>query len=362
MRGILTGLCASAMLVALVSGCTRIKPDEIGVRTVNIGGDKGIVPEDYETGYHQYLWPFDSWQRFPSTVQRLRFSKELSGPWSQQAEPLQITSADGDRVVMTAEIFFRIAKGQAHVVLQDSGSGDRYRDVVRGMAQDAARVLFGGLRTEAFYNPDSREAVRQQAADVLRKRLAPRGIEVIDMLVETIEFDPNYETLIKQKKLADQRVEVEKAKARAAEQTGKVAKIAAETTARVQRIDKEVESEISRKTTEVNLQMGSLKAEADKYAAGVAADAALYKAQHDADGQRLVKAAEAEGQQRMNEALVGEGGRNIVALEAVRRLNLPDVSFPSVGYEWFNPNDMALRVGAGTEPPAASPKSSGPGK
>ena len=356
MSKILTGLCALAMLAVLVSGCTRIKPDEIGVRTVNIGGEKGIVPRDYKTGYHRYLWPLDTWQRFPSTVQRLRFSKDTSGPWSQQAEPLQITSADGDRVVMTAEIFFRIADDQAHLVLQDSGSGDRYRDVVRGMAQDAARVLFGSLRTEAFYNPDSREAVRQKAADVLRTRLQPRGIEIIDVLIETIDFDPNYENLIRKKKLADQRVEVEKAKARAAEQTGKVAKIMVETTARVQRVDKETESEISKKTTEVNLLMGTLKAEADKYAAGVSADAALYKAQHDANGQRLTKAAEAEGQQRMNEALIGDGGRNIVALEAVRKLNLSDVSFPSVGYEWFNPNEMAKRVGASADAPAA-PKS-----
>ena len=34
----------------------------------------------------------------------------------------------------------------------------------------------------------------------------------------------------------------------------------------------------------------------------------------------LLKAAEAEGTRRLNAALIGEGGRNLVALEAVRKL------------------------------------------
>ena len=62
-----------------------------------------------------------------------------------------------------------------------------------------------------------------------------------------------------------------------------------------------------------------------------------------------MKSAEAEGSRSMNEALVGEGGRNLVALEAIRRLNVTDVTFPSTGYEWFNSHEMASRLGAGDD-------------
>ena len=48
-------------------------------------------------------------------------------------------------------------------------------------------------------------------------------------------------------------------------------------------------------------------------------------------------------------AVIGEGGRNLVALEAVKKLTVNDVTFPSVGYDWFNPYEMALRLGASAE-------------
>ena len=341
-----TLLCVA---IGVAAGCARIKPDEIGVRTRNFGAGEGIAPQDYKPGFHQFLWPLDSWHRFPSTVQHIRFAKNSQETWAPQGEALQITSADGDKVTLEAEVLFRIADGEAHRILQESGPTERYRETVRGLAIDAARVHFGQLRTESFYDPASREKIRQEAVTLLRDRLAPRGIELVDLLVTSVEFDPNYETLIKQKKLADQRVELEKAKSRAAEEKGKVTKITAETAAKVQRIDRESEAEFTRRTTELNLTIGTLRADADKYASGLKADADLYKSQHEAEGTRLVKGAEAEGSRRMNGALIGEGGRNLVALEAVKKLTVNDVTFPSVGYDWFNPYEMALRLGASAE-------------
>ena len=350
-------LCVAA--IGVMTGCARIKPDEIGVRTRNFGMGEGIVPADYKPGFHRFLWPLDSWQRFPSTVQRIRFAKNSQETWAPQGEPLQITSADGDKVTLEAEVFFKIAEGEAHQVLQESGPGERYKEIVRGLALDEARVHFGQLNTESFYDVASREKVRLKAAAVLRDRLVPRGIELVDLLVTSVEFDPNYENLIKQKKLADQRVELEKAQGKAAEETGKVAKIAAETAAKVQKIERETDAEVTHKTTDLNLAMGTLRAEAEKFASGVKADADLYKNQHDAEGTLLLKSAEAEGSRRMNEALMGEGGRNLVALEAVKKLTVNEVTFPSVGYDWFNPYEMALRLGAS---PDTTTKSATPEK
>ena len=352
-RMLFRGFMAAAGLAAL-AGCAKIKPDEIGVRTRNFGSEEGIVPEDYAPGYHRFLWPLDTWNRFPSTVQRLRFAKDNQGAWMAENAALQLTSADGDHVGMNAEVFFRLAEGQAHHVLQDSGAGEKYKEVVRGLAQDAVRLLFGQLKTEAFYAETKREAAREEAVKTMRDRLKPRGIELVDFLVESVEFEPNYENLIRQKKLADQRVELEKAKSKAAEQRAKVQRIAADTAIRLQKIENETAIQIGGKTLELNLKMNGLKAEAEKYASGVNADAALYKTEKETEGQRLVKTAEAEGSQRLNEALIGEGGRNLVALEAVKKLNLGEITFSSPGYEWFNPHEMALQLGAAAEAGAST--------
>jgi hypothetical protein len=328
----------------------RIEPDEIGVRTLNFGADHGIVQQDYGPGYHRNLWPLDTWNRFPSTVLHICFTSDNSGGLRTTDRPLgdlQLTSADGDRVNMIVDVAFRIAPGQAHRVLQDSGlEHRRYEDVVRNLSQDAMRVFFGRLRTEAFYSESSREGARQQAAEMLRGRLTERGIELIDMLVQAVKFDPHYEELIKKKKIADQSVELQKAQAKAAEETGKVAKIDAETKVKVEKVGKELDAAVLKLRTETGLQAKALAGEAGRYAAQKEADAKLYQSEKQAEGDRLVKLAEAEGALRLNLALAGEGGRNLVALEAAKEMNLQDVTFPSFGFDWFNPNAMAMRLGA----------------
>jgi regulator of protease activity HflC (stomatin/prohibitin superfamily) len=346
-----TVLVVVGVMVVLTTACTRVKPDEIGVRTLNFGKNKGVIQKDYAPGYHRYLWPLDSWHRFPSTVQRLRFSQvPTDTDPARLEEPLQVTSADGHRVAVTAAAFFRIADDQAHSVLSDSGPGDRYQGVVRSLAQDAVRVVFGRLKTEAFYDPIQREIARAEGVNLLRTQLEPRGVDLLDFLVETVEFEPNYENLIRDKKIADQRVELEKAKARAAVEKGKVANIQAETVARVQKIERETESDILRIDTDTQVRADLLNAEANKYAARARADADLYAEQKKAEGQRQSLEAEAEGTRHRNAALTGDGSQNLVALEALQKMNLSEVTFPSAGFDWFNPRAMARRIGASDDP------------
>lgn len=341
-------LC-SGLILSSAAGCIKIEPDEIGVRTLNVGGDEGIVKKDYGPGYHRYLWPLDTWHRFPSTVQRIQFHKDTRARTqvAMKNDALQVTSADGDRVAVSAEVFFRIRDDAAHRVLQDSGSGDRYLGVVSNLAQDAARFVFGRLGTEDFYSVQRREAARLEAISLLSERLEPRGIELVDLLVESIEFEPNYENLIKQKKIADQRVELEKAKARAAVEQGNVARIRVETTAALNKLEKETDAAITAMELENKAKMAALGAEANRYATERRADADLYASEKKAEGLRLAGQAEAEGTLHLNRAMEGDGSRNLVAMEAVRSINLTEITFPSIGYEWFNPFDMALRIGAG---------------
>lgn len=357
------GSALAVLTLLLGVGCTRIGPDETGVRSVNLGPNKGIVQRDFGPGYHRYLWPLDSWNRFPSTVQHMRFAQQRPGPVPegiQFGEALQVTSADGDRVTVLADVFYRIADDRAYRVLQDSGPGDRFVGVVRTLAQDATRVVFGRLRTEEFYEEDQRESARLDGVTLLRERLEPRGIELVDLLVETVEFDPNYEKLIQEKKIADQRVELEKALARAAAEEGRVTRIRVETEARVQQVARETQALVMEIHADTELTVARLRAEADRYGAARRAEADLNHARLEAQGREGLLRAEAEGMRRKNEALGGAGGRNLVALEAVRHLNLVEVTFPSLGIDWLNPEEMARRIGAEPGLPELAPAEARP--
>ncbi len=328
----------------LTQSCTRIGPDEIGVRTRNFAPGTGIVEQDQRPGFHRFLWPLDSWQRFPSTVQSIRFAhpREIM---DRTATPIEITSADGDRVAIAAEVLFRIADDSAHLVLRDSGSGERYREVARGLTLDAARAFFGRLRTEDFYNVEQREAMRREIVTQLQPRLAARHMELIGFLVEGIEFGPNYETLIRAKKVADQQVELERARSRAAEARGRVEMIRTETEIRMRAMQQEAEIEMMQVGTDANLRIGGLTAEAEQIATRRRADAARYQGLQEAEGTRLTKTAEAESVRLRSEALIGSGGRNLVAMETVQALNLPRMAIGSDGVPWLSPRDMATLFG-----------------
>lgn len=357
------------ILVVLVLACIllrvsviKIGPDEVGVRTINFGQNHGIVECDYGPGYHRDFWPLDTWNRFPRTVQRIRFAKGGLEAGNRVGGEMELTLEGGHRVNMAMEVVYRIADGQAHHVLQEFKSVERYEDAVRNEARNAASVHFGAMLSEAFYKePSKREEARRQAAQLMSERLSAHGIQLVDLLVETIDFDPNYESLIEQKKIADQNVELQKAKAKAAEEKGKVDKIKAETLGKIKTVQTENEAEITKLKTETGLKAAALAGEARRYAAQKDADGQLYENEKKAEGQKLVKLAEAAGTERLNAALTGDGGRNLIALQAAKALTLAEVTFPSFGYEWFNPYEMATRLGGSpagkvaTTQPAAVP-------
>lgn len=348
-------------LAALLSAsCARIGPDETGVRTKNFAPGQGIVPQDQGPGYHRFMWPLDSWQRFPSTVQSIRFTQQHDLTHAGATGPIELTSADGDRVVISAEVLFHIQDGAAHKLLQDSGTGDRYREVAAGLALDGARALFGRLGTEHFYDVEQREGIRRELVSLLRERLAARHMQLVDFLLESIEFAPNYEALIKAKVVADQKVELERAKTRAAEERGKVTLVKTQTEIRLRELQQVTDIAMMKQRTETDMRIAGFTGQAAKYTIERSADGALYQGQKEAEGIRVTKSAEAESTRLKNEALIGDGGRNLVAREAVKGLNLPEMVIPSDGYPWLNPREMVRRLGGEDEPSAAKPDEAEP--
>ena len=324
-------------LLALLAGSmVRINAYEVGVRTDNFGmGGRGVVAHDFGPGWHLRIPFMQKWNTFPAHIRRVEMTKDSRQRSALGTDALVVQSSDGDRVILDFNVFYRVKPGSAHRLLQDSGPGDGHVGVLKTIVSDRLRAVLGNLRTEQFYDADARQKMTLKALEAMREPLASRFLEVLDVQIQDVEFEPKYEQKIKEKKLADQRVELNKAQARAATERAKVAAIEIETTKEVKLIETRAEADAAK-----------IKAEAEKYAAEKRSGADLYAEELRAKGNLAVARSEAKVKHAKSSALSGSGGANLAALEAVRNLKLDTISFPTGGRDWFDVHEMAIRLGA----------------
>jgi regulator of protease activity HflC (stomatin/prohibitin superfamily) len=332
----------------LTATVAHIPVGTVGVRTQEyaIIGKKGVIQEDFSPGWHRAIWPIDSWEYFDSTVQTLEMTRDPSRGDRRGRDDVQVQSADGYAVSVDVTLKYRIQPGKAHKLYVDTGSGERYKTIVRNEAEKTCIAQFGGMKTEDFYNPHVRRKVAQAALTSLQASLNDNYVEVLDLLIRDVQFDPEYERKIQTKKLADQEVEVNKSLQRAREMQGKTDVIGAETKRLIKIIQEEKKAELVRMKAEADVTIAAIKAESEKYATEKKADADVYAAKKDAEGHLLVKQSEAEGERLRNLAMQGVGGEIIVALEAAKNLNLEKVTISTVDNDLLDIEGMASKLGA----------------
>lgn len=345
----------SILIIILIAGgwfvvrsmTIHIPVGKVGVRIqqYSLFGDKGLVRKDFGPGWHRDLGPIDNWELYDSTVQTLEMTKDPATGTRAGRDDVKVQSADGYAISVDVTVKYRIMDGKAHRLYQELGKGSRYKTIVRNEAESACMGLFGTMKTEDFYDPTVRRDKAQGVEEVLLSELQPKSVEVIDVLIRNVEFDPEYENKIRRKKLADQEVEVNKSEARAEEMRGKTQVIEAETKKLVDIVVKEKEAELVKMQAETDLEITKIKAQYEKYATEKQADADVYAAQKNADALRRVRTAEAEGERLRNEALQGAGGDVIVALEAARNLNLSDVTISTLENDLLDIDGMATKLG-----------------
>lgn len=342
---IVIGIVGFWLMVKLVTVYVPI--GMVGVRTQEYGvlGKKGVVQEDFGPGWHRDLGPIDSWVLFDNTVQTLEMTRELNRGSVKGRDDIQVQSADGYAVSVDVTVKYKISNGNAHKLYQDTGSGTKYQTIVRNEAQRACVARFGQMRTEDFYNPDERRNKAEEVKQALIASLEDNFVQVIDVLIRNVQFDPEYENKIRRKKLADQEVELNKSMARAEEMRGKTQVIEAETGKLVNIIIKEKEAELIKMQALTDRKIATIKAEYEKYSTEKKADADLISARKKAQGALLVKKAEAKGEEMRNEAMRGVGGSTLVALEAAKNLNLSDATISTMNIDLLDLDKMAEKLG-----------------
>jgi regulator of protease activity HflC (stomatin/prohibitin superfamily) len=346
---------ASVIVVAVILGgwatvkslTVDIPIGQTGVRIQQYGilGKRGVVKTDFGPGWHRDLGPIDSWVAYDSTVQTLEMTKEARQGSSPGRDDVKVQSVDGNAISLDVTVKYRIAEGMAHKLYQDTGAGTQYRTIVRNEAENACMGRFGQMDTEEFYDPEQKRLRAQEVLDELTASLKDNYIEVIDVLIRNVEFDPAYEKKIQSKKLADQEVELNKSMTKAELTRGKTQVIEAETEKKVLIIGQETEAIGARMGASNNLEVAKIQAQAKKYVTERSADADLTMDQRQAAGILLVKESEAEGERLRNEAITGPGGNILVALEAARSLKVSDVTISTLEVDLLDINGMAEKLG-----------------
>lgn len=348
---ILITLLIVGFWIILKSLTIDIPIGQVGVRIQQyaIFGKQGLVAKDFKPGWHLDRGPIDKWLLFDSTVQTLEMTRDPYHGSEHGVDDIKVQSADGYAISLDVTVKYQIIKDNAHRLYEQIGAGTKYKVIVRNEAQKACMGAFGQMKTEDFYNPAERRTTAEEVHEDLNTALNPKGIEVIDVLIRSVQFDPEYENKIRRKKLADQEVELNKSMAKAEEMSGKTQVIEAETKKLVDIVIKEKEAELIRMQAETDLQIATIKAEYDRYVKEKEADADLIAAQKDAEGTLKLRTAEAEGERLRNEALQGSGGDILVALEAARNLNVSDVDVSTLNIDFLDLDAVVDKLGAKTK-------------
>ncbi len=343
------GVLAALFFLGVRTCLVKVGINEVGVRVNNYGvlGKKGIVEKDFGPGWHVDLGPLHSWVIYDRTVQTLEMTdSRLDEPWKYRTQPIRPRTSDGYALTVDVTVKYRIKPGEAHRLYERFGAeAALYHAQVRQKAEGSIRDVFGDLRAEDFYNPFLKRERAEQARVQLQKDLEDSYIEIVAVLIRDVTFPPEYEKRILAKKIADQDKEVQKSKKLAKDAEIAADKIVAETEAAVGLIRRQLEAEKARRQAEAQRKIAEILASAEAEAIKTRADADLYRNELEADALKLQRQAEAEGARLKNQALMGEGGRAVVALEAVKRLRIGAAEVSTAQVDFLDIDAMLRKLG-----------------
>ena len=165
---------------------------------------------------------------------------------------LEAFSKDIQQVGVQGSINYNIDKSTAMNLYKDVGTG--YADVlISPRIQEDVKIVIAKYTAENLI--ENRQSVADSIDELLRSELAPKGINVISLAIENIDFTDAFESAVEAKQVATQ--EKQKAKTQQEQQT----------------MEAEQKAERDRIAAQAAADVAKIEAEAEAYAVKVQADA-----------------------------------------------------------------------------------------
>ncbi len=321
-------LLTAIILCVIVFECfVYVRPNEFGIKQVNIGFKTGIHKTVYETGLH-FLMPMgiEVMHRFPRDIQVLELTDylESASKGARREKAAHIQTSDGFFVDVDVTMLYRIA--DPYKVITTIGPGRLFEDnAIIPKAEPKLKEALGEMTTEEFYNSPLREKKASYALELLNEELNPKGIVVGHILVRYFRYSTELQRNIEEKKLKDQLVFTNQSKAKASAEEALVKKARQEGEANIKVTMEQGKAYVMKKNAEKDLYARTKKAEADL----------------------LISLADAKKTELINLAYQNNGADKLVGLKMAEVYQGIDViMLPSSGQYGINPLDLenSLRI------------------
>jgi regulator of protease activity HflC (stomatin/prohibitin superfamily) len=263
--------------------------------------NKGVQSQLYPPGSTNFFAPFiRDFYVFDTKVQNLEMIADTSRGDRTAADDLQLKTTDGNDISMDVTVAWTIDPKRAPDLLRTVGVStfEVKEKLVRPLARTLVRDVLNELDSEAVYNSDKRFEKAEKARTILTEALEGYGVQVQQVILHEHRFHPEYERVIHDRKLAEQRAQQLKSETEAAAQ----------------------EALRNLETARGQVASGIAAADGELAQAKLTADAEFFRQQQDADAILAERTAHAKAIAKRNEALRGGGGRAMVKLRIAEAL------------------------------------------
>ncbi len=288
------------LFALLAVGCTPHSTDstEVGIRTAKIAliGDKGVQKQVYAPGSTYFFPPIiNDWHVFDTALQNLEMTREVNKGSRSGDDSLRFKTVDGNDISVNVTVAWRIDPSMAWYVLQFVGAdlGAVEEKLIRPVSRTVIRDVLNELASEEYYDADSRFRKGAEAETRLNHYLNAEGVIIDQVLLGEHAFNPRYEQVIKDKKVAEQ----------------DASRLQSETEAAGEQVKRDLEEQKGYVNQAIEQAMG--QAQRKK----LESDAAYYESERKAEAILTEAKAEAEGLKARARALAGSGGAAQVKLK-----------------------------------------------
>jgi regulator of protease activity HflC (stomatin/prohibitin superfamily) len=277
---------------------------EVGVLVCKISlgcSNKGVQEQLYPPGSTNVFAPFiRDFYTFDTKVQNLQMVASSKTGDRTERDDLRFKTTDGNDISMDVTVVWTLDPKRIPTILQEVGTSTEQvkEKLVRPMARTLVRDILNELDSEAVYNSDKRFQKADEARQVLGKALGPFGVNIMQVILHEHRFAPEYEKIIHDRKLAEQRAE----------------QLKSETEAVGQEALRNLETARGGVASEIAKAEGKLKQ------VTLSADAEFYAQQQNAEALLAERTAKAKAIAKRNEALRGSGGKSMVKLKIAEAL------------------------------------------
>lgn len=319
-------------LLAAACVSKRTGETEVGVLVCKFGlgcaDGKGVQHEIFAPGTTHFFAPYvRDFYVFDTKLQNLEMVDHARKGGSGN-DDLEFKTTDGNDIAMDVTVVWQIDPKRAPDILRQVGtSTTQVRErLVRPMARTLVRDVLNELTSESVYNADKRFEKAVRAQTVLGEALAPYGVAVTSVILHEHRFNPEYEEIIHNRKLAEQHAEQLKSEAEAAQQEAL----------------RNLETARGKVASDIAAAQGELSQ------AKLTADSTFYQQQQNAEAILAERTANAQAIAKRNEALRGAGGRAMVKLKVAEAMTgkaivlIPSAS--GLGINKLDLNDLMKNI------------------